>query len=85
VWDKSSSGVRNFIGCGSVWLPSSGVRNSIDVNLWRPRTGGFGSLSGKCQCLPLLLNLMRRKMTGINISILSVRDAASDMSRLEVS
>ena len=47
MWDKSSNGVRNFIGCGSVWLPPSGVRNSVDINLWRPRTGGFGSLSGK--------------------------------------
>jgi hypothetical protein len=44
LWDKSSDGARNFIGCGGAWLPQSGT-HSIDVCLWRPSSVGLDSLS----------------------------------------
>jgi hypothetical protein len=36
VWDKSEAGTRNFVGCGSAWLPMSAGTQVIDINLWKP-------------------------------------------------
>ena len=36
VWDKSEPSTRNFVGCGSCWLPPSKGEHALDVHLWKP-------------------------------------------------
>jgi B9 domain-containing protein 1 len=36
VWDKSEIGARNFVGCGSIWLPMQPGAHVLDVNIWKP-------------------------------------------------
>ena len=39
LWDRSYDGnKREFIGCGSVFLPSSVGENNFDIILWRPQS-----------------------------------------------
>jgi hypothetical protein len=36
VWDKTIPSAKNFLGCGSVWLPMTPGSHAVDVNLWKP-------------------------------------------------
>eukprot|EP01035_Chromulina_nebulosa_P022747 gene22747-29454_t len=42
AWEKSENN-RQFVGCGSVWLPSTSVDNIIEINIWRPCNSYFDS------------------------------------------
>jgi hypothetical protein len=44
VWDRKYTGYRSFVGCGSVWLPTSGANTDIEVFLWRPTSSGYERL-----------------------------------------
>jgi B9 domain-containing protein 2 len=39
LWDKSFEGVKGFIGCGCIWMPSSPGQHKITVQLWKPELG----------------------------------------------
>ena len=41
IWDRSEVGVKNFIGCGSCWMPTAPGDHVIDVNLWKPSPNGL--------------------------------------------
>jgi hypothetical protein len=45
VWDKSEPGCKNFIGCGSSWMPMSPGEHVMDINLWKPTGTGLDALS----------------------------------------
>ena len=36
VWEKSEIGARNFVGCGSAWLPMKSGAQVMDINIWKP-------------------------------------------------
>jgi hypothetical protein len=41
VWDKSEFGARNFVGCGSAWLPMKSGVQILDINIWKPSAEGM--------------------------------------------
>jgi hypothetical protein len=41
VWDKSIVGARNFLGCGSIWLPMKSGTHVLDINIWKPSPQGM--------------------------------------------
>ena len=45
VWDKSEAGARNFVGCGSAWLPMTCGAQIIDINIWKPSAEGLGVIA----------------------------------------
>lgn len=45
VWDKSEPSCKNFIGCGSAWMPMSPGEHVVDINLWKPTGTGLNALS----------------------------------------
>lgn len=45
VWDKSDAGARNFVGCGSAWLPMKPGSQILDVSIWKPSAEGMDVLA----------------------------------------
>ena len=45
VWDKGETGARNFVGCGSSWLPMQSGTHILDVIIWKPALSGVESIS----------------------------------------
>jgi hypothetical protein len=45
VWDKSMVGSRNFVGCGTAWLPMKNGTHTLDINIWKPSPQGMEYLA----------------------------------------
>jgi hypothetical protein len=44
VWERSEEGVRGLLGCGSVWLPTTGGKSNLEIVLWNPVANKLVSL-----------------------------------------
>jgi hypothetical protein len=45
VYDRSEPGCKNFIGCGSCWMPMSPGDHVVDINLWKISASGLDALA----------------------------------------
>lgn len=64
LWEKYDNGIRGFIGCGSMWIPSIAGKHCIDIQLWKPRSKGLDQLED--QFLPSYPDLHSLRELNLN-------------------